>query len=130
MMFSQQSTTLIQKTKINGENAFIANEVVMDSIVETHFKYVSLLSDFKTDSLEHRKLRIKYDETIFKLDHALENNKQHEFEKIKLNELMTIQDKSHENDLDFWKSKAKKKWEYFLYGTAVGAIIIAALVLL
>jgi hypothetical protein len=128
LMFSQKP--IIQKIKINGENGFKANEVVMDSIMEVHYKMVSLVSDSTSLSLKLNKLQLKYDKTLFDLNFYKKDNERLELEKIKFSDQLLIKDKINENDLLYYKNKAKQKWEYFLYGTAVGAIVIALLVLL
>lgn len=127
-MFSQ--TPIVQKTTVNGENGFIANEVVMDSIMEVHYAFLSELSKNAQLKIQLKQAQIETEKLLLKIDFLETKTTNLDLQKNELNTQLEIKDKKHDNDMRYWKEKAKGKFRSFLFGTGVGALLIALLTLI
>ena len=127
-VFSQ--TPIVQKTTVNGENGFIANEVVMDSIMEVHYAFLSELSKNAQLKIQLKQAQIETEKLLLKIDFLETKTTNLDLQKNELNTQLEIKDKKHDNDMRYWKEKAKGKFRSFLFGTGVGALLIALLTLI
>lgn len=128
LSFSQ--TLLLEKTQYKGFNAFVANEIVMDSIFNRYKDF-----DF---------LKIKYDslqiDNSLKIDKIKSLNIQNSYLNLvktdleSLNSNLELQlknrEEKHKTEVLYYKEKAKGKFNAFLYGTAIGGIVVALLTLM
>lgn len=127
-MYSQKP--IIQKTTINGENGFIANEVVMDSIMEVHFKFMETLITNETLIITIDFLNKKIEKLNLQVDFLTSDNSRLELQKSSLKDQLSMKDKIHEVDLLYYKEKSKNWIETFLYGTAAGGLIVAIIAIM
>lgn len=127
MIFSQP---FFKKTLWNNEPAFIGNKAAMDSIAETYIKFKKQLSINNQLELEISLLRLKADSILLEANFYKQDVLRVEGLTNELKTQMKIQDEKHENDILFYKSKAKGKLKTFLSGTALGALIVAVIALI
>jgi hypothetical protein len=123
-------TPIIQKATIKGQNGFIANEVVMDSIMEVHYAFLSELSKSAQLKIQLKQSQIDVEKLMLKVDFLETKTANLELQKNELHTQLDIKDKKNENDIMYWKAKAKGKFRSFLYGTGLGALVVAIITLL
>jgi len=128
LSYSQEP--LLVKTQYQGKNAFIGNEIVMDSIFSKYKAYEFLT--IKNDSLS-----IKYNLNLLSIEKLKTELALFKKKSENLNNINSVfgkrfenQNQQHETELLYYKEKAKGKFKAFLYGTAIGGIIVAILTLL
>lgn len=130
MSVSLNSQVLLEKTVFKGQNAFIGNEVAMDSISETYIRFKATLSE-KQQCILQLDISQKENEKLMLENESLKgDNKNLELQKKELTNQLGIKDKIHDNDINFWKEKAKGKFKSFLFGLGVGALVVAMLSLI
>ena len=128
MSASVNSQVLLKKTLWNNENAFIGNEAAMDSISETYMKLEATLSDNASYKLKFQLAQKKIEKLNLQVDFLTKDNSSLSLQNTELQSQLIIKDKLHEADLMYWKDKSKGKFQTFLLGTAVGALIVTLLV--
>ena len=130
MSVSASSQIWLKKTVINGENAFIGNEIAMDSIMETYFKFKNSLSERTQFLLEIKLLETRLEKMNLDVDFLSSDNITLKSINEKLEDRLTVQEEIHQTDVLYYKEKAKGKFSAFLLGTGLGAIIVALLTIL
>lgn len=128
MSYSQEP--LLEKIQYKGSNAFVGNEIVMDSIFNKYksWEFLSITVDslkIRTDLLlkELEKIKIESDMFRKKSETLIDINKTFE-------DRIDNQAQKHETEILYYKEKAKGKFKSFLLGTGIGGLIVAILTLI
>lgn len=127
MAFSQKP--IIRKATIDGQNGFIANEAVMDSIMEVHYAFTKSLITNETLTINLEFLQKKLDKVNLQVDFLTKDNSRLEIQKATLTKQLANKDEQHAIDILYYKEKSKNKFSTFLFGTAAGAVIVSAIVI-
>lgn len=130
MSVSASSQILLEKTVYKGENAFIGNEAAMDSIASMYIAFKSQLNENSKLLVEISLLTKKLEKLNLQVDFLQKDNNRLELQKQTLNDQISIKQQLYETDLMLWKEKAKGKFRSFIFGTAIGGIIVVILHLL
>lgn len=102
----------------------------MDSIMEVHYAFLSELSKNAQLKIQLKQAQIETEKLLLKIDFLETKTTNLDLQKNELNTQLEIKDKKHDNDMRYWKEKAKGKFRSFLFGTGVGALLIALLTLI
>lgn len=78
-------------------------------------------------SLQIDSLTLRLERTWLKNDFLTNDNKSLQLIIDNANERLEVQEKIYETDLEVLRIKAKGKFKTFLYGTAIGALILTLL---
>jgi len=115
------------KANLNGLNAVLISETHMDSINLKYLRFQILES-----KIESLKLQITLKENKIASGEVVREKLQNELRQLET--IKAIKDEQfdnnkliHENEILYYKEKAKGKFTAFLLGTTVGAIIVAIL---
>lgn len=128
MSASLYSQDLLPKqTQFGGNNAILISVPQMDSISIRLLRYKrSKATNFRL-SLQIDSLTLRLERTWLKNDFLQKDNLRLQTIVDKTDERLEVQEKIYETDLEVLKIKAKGKFKAFLYGTAIGALIITLL---
>lgn len=126
MSYSQ--SPLLEKIQYKGNNAFVGNEIVMDSIFAKYknfeflrIKYDSLNIFSKLTLVSLKKLELERNFFKTKSENLTTTN-------IVFEKRLENQTEKHETELLYYKEKSKGKFKTLLYGTAIGGLIVAILI--
>lgn len=127
---SYSQTPLLVKTQYQGENAFLGNEITMDSIFATYKNYEFLKIKYDSLSVATRLREIQFNALKIELEQFKKKTEvlgdlNSVFEKRFEN-----QTKLHDTEILYYKEKAKGKFKAFLLGTTIGALIISILTII
>lgn len=124
-LYSQNS--LPKQTQFRNKNAVLISVPQMDTISVRLLRY-------KTVKATNYAFTLQLDSLTFVLERTWLKNVLLTYENTKLqliidktDERLEVQEKIYETDLVAWKIKSKGKFKAFIYGTAIGALIIALL---
>lgn len=126
--FSQKP--IIRKATIDGENGFIANEVVMDSIMEVHYSFIKSQITNESLNINLELLQKKLEKLNLQVDFYVKDNSRLQLQISSLKNQMTFMEKSHEIDLLYYKEKSNNWLSTFLYGTTAGGLIVTLIIIL
>lgn len=125
MSVSGYSQIWLQKTVYNNENAFIGNEAAMDSIASTYINYKASLSHIEQLNIQMLLWEKEFEKLNLKVDFLSKDNSRLSMQKTTLQNQLSVKDDLHAVDLLYYKEKAKEKFSNFLFGTALGGLIVA-----
>lgn len=126
--FSQ--TSLPIKTKYQGQNAVIISEAQMDSISMTYMRYRLSLSKNKAMQIKLELTAAELDKSQVSIDYYKSDNQRLELLNSNLKNQLQTKDDLHAIEISKYKTKAKGKFNSFLLGTGVGALLVAVLVVI
>lgn len=126
--FSQEP--IIRKATINGQNGFIANEVVMDSLMEVHYAFLKSLITNSSLAIDLEFLQKKLEKSNLQVDFLTKDNTRLELQKATLTKQLLNKDELHAAEIIYYKEKSKGKLNSFLFGTAAGGLIVAVIIII
>jgi len=124
-MYSQ--TLLPKQIHYIGENAVVISVPQMDTISVRLLRYKRSKAINYRLSLQLDSLTLELERTWLKNDFLTNDNKSLQLIIDNTNERLEVQEKIYKTDLEVLRIKAKGKFKAFLYGTAIGALIITLL---
>ena len=127
---SYSQTPLLDKILYKGNNAFVGNEIVMDSIFNKYKDYEFLLIKHDSLKIKHSLVLITLKKTNLELEFLKKTNESLTESNNIFEQRFNNQTDKHETEILYYKEKAKGKFKAFLYGTAIGGLIVAILTLL
>ena len=127
---SYSQTPLLEKTQYKGNNAFIGNEIVMDSIFSKYKAYEFLLIKYDSLQIGYNLNLIKLEKTELERDQFKSKSENLILMKGALEQRFDNLEKKNETEIAYYKEKAKGKFKSFLLGTALGGLVVAILTLL
>ena len=127
---SYSQTPLLVKTKYEGKDAFIGNELVMDTIMFKYNEFNILKVKYDSLQVENSVFLSKLGVKLLKIKSLEERNLNIELSNTFLYKKLDNLEAKHEAELTLYIEKAKGKFTSFLIGTGVGALLTALLLLL
>lgn len=118
------------KTQYKGYDAIMISVAQMDTISVKLLRFKVLQSKFDALLINNEALAINNQKTFLELGFYKKSNADLGLINKELTKQLNIKDAIYNNDKQLWELKAKGKFKYFLYGTALGGIIVALLTIL
>ena len=124
-LYSQSS--LPKQTQFRNKNAVLISVPQMDTISVRLLRYKTVKATNYSFTLQLDRLTLILERTLLKNTSLTNDNKSLHLIIDKTEERFMVQEKIFETDLEVWIIKSKGKFKVFLYGTAIGALIILLL---
>ena len=123
--FSQIS---LKKTQFGNENGVLMNEVAMDSISRKLIRFNKCLSDNAQITLELMLAQKTNEKLVIENEFLKSDIAKSQLQHNELQKQLEIKEKLNQNDIMYWKQKAKGRFRAFLLGTGLGGLVVALLV--
>lgn len=98
--------------------------------MEVHYAYLKCLSGKTQLTIQMRALELELEKATITVDYLTNDNSNLKLQNHELQNQLTIKDQLHEADVMYYKEKAKGKLNSFLYGTALGGLIVLIITVL
>ena len=118
------------KTTHNGKNAVIISEAQMDSISITYLNLNLLKSKSESLSITIERINKELEKSFLSQEYFKKDNQNLSQIIEKNKDRFENQSKLHNAELLYYKEKAKGKFNYFIYGTVLGGLVVGILTLL
>lgn len=124
-LYSQSS--LPKQTQFRNKNAVLISVPQMDTISVRLLRYKTVKATNYSFTLQLDSLTLILERTWLKNTSLTNDNKSLHLIIDKTEERFMVQEKIYQTDIETWKIKSKGKFKVFIYGTAIGALIILLL---
>ena len=121
------SLDLPLKVRFNDSNAVLFNEAQMDSVNLKYLRFNFLYGITKNYESRLELFRSQLKESKLQVDIYKTDNDHLKALNLKTESQLKTNDKIHQNEVLYYKEKAKGKFTSFLLGTSIGALIAVIL---